>query len=652
MKKKLSTYISISLLLILLLLTITESVAQLKYSSRSKKAIKHYENALNHYNSYKNLQCINELQKAIAEDDKFIEAHLLLANVYEDIKQPINAIDSYEKVISINDDFFPGAYFSISKLQLSVGLYEKADYNLRKYMRFKNEPIHKIHIARRNLEIADFAINQIRNPVPFDLINMGPNINSENDEYLPAVTADEQTIIITVRRPLDENTINKQSGLEEDFYISKKINGEWVKSKPIGPPLNTFGNEGAQCISPDGQYIYFTACNRDDGYGSCDIYYSYKKGDHWSIPENIGEPINTIYWESQPSISSDGKTLYFTSNRKGGKGGMDLWKSIKGENNKWSEPINLGDSINTPLNELSPFIHPDNQTLYFSSDGRIGMGGKDIYYSRKKVDGNWSLPTNIGFPINTYADEINLIVNAKGDLAYFSSDKPVGFGKYDLYTFELYRQARPNSVSYMKGVIFDEETKSKIDANFELIDLETGFKIINSKSNPINGEFLVCLPLGKNYALNVSKSGYLFWSENFSFDNIHSELKPMLKDIALKPIKIGESVVLKNIFFDTDKFFLKNESKIELDILIELLNSNKRLKIEISGHTDNIGSEQYNLNLSENRAKAVYDYLISNGIDKARLKFKGYGYSKPIDDNKTDEGRSNNRRTEFKVTDM
>jgi len=652
MEKRHLTHKTIFIHIILILFVLTNSEAQNRYTTKSKKAIKHYENAINHYNSYKNDQCINELQKAVSEDDKFIEAYLLMANVYEDLKQIKNAIESYEKVISINDDFFPGAYFSLSKLQLSIGLYEKADYNLRKYMRFKNEPPHKLLAAKRNLEIVDFALNQISNPVPFDLVNMGANINSENDEYLPAVTADEQTIVITVRRPSDENTINKQSGLEEDFYISKKVNGEWQKSVPIGPPLNTFGNEGAQCISPDGQYIYFTACNRNDGYGSCDIYFSYKKGDEWSIPENLGEPINTSFWESQPSISSDGKTLYFTSNRKGGKGGMDIWKSVKYENNRWSIPVNLGDSINTPYNELSPFIHPDNQTLYFSSDGRIGMGGKDIYYSRKKDDGNWSSPINIGYPINTYADEINLIVNAKGDLAYYSSDKPGGYGKYDLYTFELYEKARPKTVSYMKGIIFDENTKLKIEANFELIDLETGQTVINSKSNPINGEFLVCLPLGKNYALNVSKSGYLFWSENFSFNNIHSEFKPLIKDISLKKIKIGESVVLKNIFFDTDKFALKNESKVELNKLIELLNSNKRLKIEISGHTDNIGSEQYNLALSENRAKAVYEYLCNNGIDKNRLSYKGYGYSKPMDDNKTEEGRANNRRTEFKVIDL
>lgn len=642
----------IFLIFAILFSVVFNTEAQNKYTTRSKKAIKHYENALNHYNSFNNEKCLNELQKAVSEDEKFIEAYLLMANVYEDLKQTNNAITSYEKVISINDDFYPGVFFSLAKLQLSIGLYDKADLNFRKYLKIKGEPPHKIQTAKRNLEITEFALNQINNPVPFDLVNMGPNINSENDEYLPAITADEQTIIITVRRPSDKNTINKQSGLEEDFYISNKINGEWTKSVPIGPPLNSNGNEGAQCISPDGQYIYFTACNRDDGMGSCDIYYSYKKGNTWSVPENLGEPINTGFWESQPSISSDGKTLYFTSNRKGGKGGMDIWKSVKNENNKWSEPVNLGDSINTPYNELSPFIHPDNQTLYFSSDGRIGMGGKDIYYSRKKNDGNWSLPVNIGYPINTYADEINLVVNAKGDLAYFSSDKPGGYGKYDLYTFELYPQARPNSVSYMKGVIYDDITKTKIEADFQLIDLETGKIVVTSKSNAVNGEFLVCLPLGKNYALNVSKSGYLFWSENFSFNNIHTEFKPLIKDIALKPIKIGESVVLKNIFFDTDKYTIKEESKIELNKLIELLNSNKKLKIEISGHTDNVGTQQYNITLSENRAKEVYNYLIDNGINKTRLSYKGYGFSKPIDDNNTEEGRSNNRRTEFKVIDL
>ena len=639
-------------ILIIIFLSTTTLFSQdgVKLSTKSKKAIRYYEAATKFYDNYNNLSCIEEAKKAIAEDPQFIEAYFLIASTFSDMKESEDAIDYYQKAIAIDEDYYPGAYYLLAGLQLSVGKYAEAGDNFRKFLQFKGESPLKRKGAEKGLEVVNFALYQIEHPVPFDMKNMGENINSANDEYLPAITADEQTLIITVRRPKDAQTISQATKLEEDFYISNQNNGVWTKAEPIGPPLNTHGNEGAQCISPDGQYIYFTACNRDDGLGSCDIYFSKKTGNGWTTPVNLGSPVNTSAWESQPSISADGKNLYFASSRENGKGGMDIWKCIMNENGSFGNPINLGDSINTRYNEMSPFIHPDNQTLYFSSDGMLGMGGKDIYFSRKNKDGIWTKPVNIGYPINTYADEINLLVNAKGNLAYFSSDKPGGYGKYDLYSFELYKEARPQMVSYMKGKVFDAESLRKLDAGFEVINLENGEVVAQSKANAISGEFLVCLPVGKNYAINASKEGYLFYSDNISLEGIHSEVKPYLKDIPMKPIKVGEVVVLRNIFFETDKYDLKNESKVELDKLTNLLKKNPLLKIEISGHTDNVGNEKYNLTLSENRARIVSEYLTTNGIAKTRLSFKGYGMSKAVDNNNTEEGRANNRRTEFKVT--
>ncbi|MEI6694720.1 MAG: OmpA family protein [Bacteroidota bacterium] len=640
----------IILLLLMMSLLSNLSFAQtgVKYSSKSKKAIKNYEEATHFYDAYNNTACIESLNKALKEDSNFLEAYYLLAAVYKDKKEIDNAINAYEKAIGIDENFYPGALYAVANIQLSNGRYENAGVNFEKYLEQKSEPIIKLKAARKALEIIDFAMYQMAHPVPFNLVNMGGNVNSKNDEYLPAITADEQTLVITVARPRDEQSITG-SGLEEDFYISQKIKGEWTKAEPIGPPLNTHGNEGAQCISPDGQQIYFTACNRDDGYGRCDIYYTHKLGNTWTIPVNLGEPVNTSAWESQPSISSDGKTLYFTSARPGGKGGMDIWKTILNEDGKWGVPINLGDSVNTRYNEESPFIHPDNQTLYFTSDGRMGMGGRDIYYCRKNALGEWGRPVNLGYPINTYADEVNLVVNAKGDLAYFSSDKPGGFGKLDLYNFELYPEARPLAVNYLKGKVYDKENMRNLEAKFELINLETGEVVVQSKSNALTGEFLLCLPVNKNYALNISKDGYLFYSENFALEGNHSEMKPFLKDLPLQPIQIGESVVLRNVFFETDNYELKPESKIELAKLLTFLKQNPRMKIEISGHTDHVGTEKYNLNLSENRAKSVYDYLIANAVASTRLTYKGYGWAKPVDSNDTEIGKANNRRTEFKV---
>ena len=636
------------LLMITLLSNIVFAQKDTQLSTKSKKAIKYYNNATHFYDLRDNIPCIEELNKAVKEDSNFIEAYFLLAAVYNDLHKKEDAIIAYQKAIAINENFYSGALFALANLQLSIGKYEDAGINYQKYLENNDGPPVKLQAAKKALEIVDFAMYQVNHPVPFNMVNMGSNVNSENYEYLPAITADEQTLIITVARPRDAQSITG-SNMEEDFYICHKINGEWTKAEPIGPPLNTHGNEGAQCISPDGQTIYFTACNRDDGYGSCDIYSSKKIGNTWTLPVNLGETVNTAKWESQPSISSDGKTLYFTSARDGGKGGMDIWKTIMNDDGKWCVPINLGDSINTKYDDVSPFIHPDNQTLYFSSDGRLGMGGKDIYFSRKNIKNEWGKPVNIGYPINTYADETSLVVNAKGDFAFFSSNKLGGFGNLDLYSFELYPEARPLAVNYMKGKVFDSETHKSIEAKFELINLETGEIVVQSKSNALSGEFLVCLPANKNYALNISKDGYLFYSENFALAGNHSEMKPYLKDLPLKPIQIGESVVLKNIFFETDKFDLKSESKVELDKLLLFLKQNPRMKIEISGHTDHVGTEKYNLTLSENRAKSVYDYLITNGVVKTRLTYKGYGWTTPIDNNDTETGRANNRRTEFKV---
>jgi outer membrane protein OmpA-like peptidoglycan-associated protein len=394
--------------------------------------------------------------------------------------------------------------------------------------------------------------------------------------------------------------------------------------------------------------MFFTACQKADSYGGCDIYFAKKTGNRWSEAINIGEPVNSRYWESQPSISSDGRTLYFVSNRPGGKGGMDIWKSYINDHGRFSKPENLGDSINTRGTESGPFIHPDNQTLYFASDAWLGMGGLDLYVSRKGVTNQWKRPDNLGYPINTHKDEEFLIVNAKGNLAYFSSNREGSRGK-DIYNFELYDEAQPFQVTYVKGKVFDAVTNEKLKAKFELIDLETSKLVMEAFSHNKTGEFLVCLPVNKNYALNVSKTGYLFYSENFSLKNPENPSETFLMDIPLQPIREGAIVVLKNIFYETDKYDLKPESKAELSKLISFLNKNPKVNIEISGHTDNIGEDDYNIKLSRNRALSVYNYLTENEISNTRLSYEGYGENSPVASNETEKGRAQNRRTEFKI---
>jgi len=622
--------------------------AQEQYTSQSKNAIKHLEKGVQHYNIMNFEKAIKQLQLAIKADKQFIEAYLLLAEVYIDKKEYENAIDTYKKGLPRNPDFFPTAFFNLANTELLIGRYEEAKGNFKSYLNFSHISEKSRKQAEQYLKRCNFGIKAKQNPVHFHPENLGPNINSEFDEYWPSLSADEKTLVITVLLPKDKNNPQVFMNRQEDFYISYKENGEWSKAKDIGLPLNTWKNEGAQSITADGQLMFFTACNWEDRKSMCDIYISKKIGDQWSLPINIGTPINTAASEKQPSISPDGKTLYFSSNRQGTIGYMDIWKSTLTEEGYWGQPENLGDSINTWGIEQSPFIHPDNQTLYFSSDGWLGMGKADMFITRKNSEGEWGTPVNLGYPINTYHEEIGFIVNAKGNKAYFSSDRLSETGK-DIYTFDLYQEIRPVMVSYMKGKVFDADTKKQLYAKFELIDLESTEIIMEAYSNSRTGEFLICIPTGKDYALNVSKKGYLFFSENFALKDIYEHSEPYLMDVPLQPIKYGEKVILKNIFYEFDSYELKKKSIAELNKLLQFMNENPGLKIEISGHTDSDGTYEYNITLSQNRAKSIVNYLLENNINKDRISCKGYGESEPIATNETEKGKALNRRTEFKI---
>ncbi len=625
------------------------SWSQINYSTKNKKAIKYFDQAMEFFQTKEMTDCESSLMKALKEDDQFTEAHLLLAQIYDEQKKYELAIKSYNNVIDIDPDFFPNIYFSMADDEFTLAKYDDAQKHLKQFLSYEKIAPKLKARGQFLIKCCVFASNAIKNPVPFVPVNLGDSINSELNEYSPSITVDEQTMMITVLRPSDELTITGSS-MEEDFYMSvKDADGVWGKVKKMGAPLNSHGNEGCPSLTPDGKTLYFTICNRSDGLGSCDLYTSERKGKTWSTPINMGIRVNSSAWDSQPSISSDGKTLYFASSRSGGKGNMDIWKSTRDDNGIWTAPVNLGDSINTGRDEQSPFIHPDGKTLYFCSSGHPGMGSYDIFYSRMDDNGNWSTATNIGYPINSSDADGFLFVNAIGNKAYFSSEKFGGKGGLDIYSFDLYEAARPTAVTYMKGTVYDSKTKKRLQAKFELVDLSNSKTVAQSESDPLTGEFLVSLPSDRNYALNVSRDGYLFYSENFELKGDHSQLKPFMKDVYLQPIEAGSIVILKNIFFDFDKFDLKPESLIELNRLLDLLKKNPALKIEIGGHTDNKGTAEYNQKLSESRSRSVFDFLVNKGIDKSRLSYKGYGLTKPIDTNDTDEGRANNRRTEFKV---
>ena len=636
--------------LLILILSIGYASGQ-KYSSKSKKAIKFYQKGYTLITSrapdYQG--GIEMMQKAIKADKQFIEAYLIVGDVYLELKDRQNAIKSYQKAVEVNPDFFPMALYTLGQLEYEEGKYNDAKIHFEEFIKKGKDDVKYSSQAKKYLADCKFAIHAIANPVPFNPINLGDSVNSEYDEYWPSLSADENTLVFTVLLPKDYNNPAFYQNRQEDFYIcQRKMDTAWGKRKPVSDFVNTPDNEGAQTLSADGRIMVLTACNRDDGVGGCDLYISWFKNNEWTAPVNLGPTVNSKSKDTQPSLSPDGRTLYFSSNRENGKGRMDIWKTYYNDDGTWTEPENLGDSINTTGDEQSPFIHPDNKTLYFSSDTWPGMGRPDLFLSRKKEDGGWKEPENLGYPINTSGQEIGLFVNAKGNIAYYSSDRIQGRGK-DIYMFELPESSRPFVVSYMKGKVYDGVTNKPLAANFEIIDLSSAKTINEAISDNATGEFLVCVPTDKDYGLNVNKKGYLFYSDNFSMKGSHDVTEPYYKDVPLQPIMEGQKIILRNIFYETDSYELKPESTAELNKVVEFLKSNPSIVIEISGHTDNIGASEYNTTLSKNRAKSVVGYLSGNGIDMKQMKYKGYGETEPLADNRTEEGRAMNRRTELKI---
>jgi outer membrane protein OmpA-like peptidoglycan-associated protein/Tol biopolymer transport system component len=617
------------------------TLSAIAQNSPNKKAQESFEDAQQYLRQNIYEDGIKHLNEAIKADPKFQLAYIQLGDLYRRLKNHAKAKENYRKAISSAPSIEPRIYYVLGESELLTGDYSQAKNSFLLFQQ-KYAGTDKDYINRTKKYILDcnFAVTSIKSPTKYEPINMGFYVNSSDRDYFPALTADGQTIIFT--RVVKGN---------EDFFISTKKDNEWQKAIPLSNKINTPNfNEGAQSISPDGKYLFFTGCNRPDGLGRCDIYVSRKEGNDWGKAINLGKIINSEYWESQPSISPDGSTLYFVSNRPGGIGSYDIWKSTLTDEGKWTDPVNLGTKVNTPYDENTPFIHADGKTLYFSSNGWPGFGDKDIFYSRIADDGEFSTPINLGYPINTFNEEIGLIVTADGTEGLFSSNiKDGGFGDLDIYHFLLPERVKPLPITYVKGIVRDKETKALLEANVLVIDLKTNNAVFNDYTSKETGDFLAVMPIGSEYSFNIEAEGYLFNSQNFQLTKVNTN-KPYILEILLDKIKVGNTVTLYNIFFDTNKYDLLPTSKVELSILIDLLTGNPTMSIEIQGHTDDVGDLKLNDVLSENRAKAVYDFLVNNGIDKKRLSYKGYGKTKPRSSNATEEGRKQNRRTEFIIT--
>lgn len=577
-------------------------------------------------------------------DSTYYRARFALADIYHEAGKSDQEIENLRKGLRISANDFPPAFKFLAQALYLRANYEEAYVNIRQYEQLKKTLDPE---EMRLLKSCAFAKEAIKNPVPFNPENIGEGVNTNDDEYWPCLDAEGKQLIFT--RLLKYSSDGQKLPFpQEDLFRSVKDSVKWKNSVPIAS-VNTAENEGAQCISADGRLLFFTACGRPEGKGSCDIYMSVRKNGSWSQPVNLGAPVNSGAWETQPSISADGHFLYFTSNRNGGKGKMDVWRAEKIGITPdgfpvYGKVINM-EGINTVGDELSPFIHPDGKTLYFSSDYWPGMGGKDLF-SVKIENDKTSVPVNLGYPINTLADEVGLIVDTEGQNAFFTSNK--GGGR-DICSFLLPANIQPGKVSYVKGKVFDKKTGVTLFPDIQLIDVAKDQVIQHIYPFENEGEFLLCLPLGKNYGLTIEKQGYLFCSRNFNLEQSYSKSKPLDLSIGLDPVEPGKVTVLDNIFFETDSFSLKPESKSQMNEIVTFLTNNPGWIVEIGGHTDNKGSESYNNQLSEKRAAAVVNYLVEKGIPAKRLRSKGYGFSKPMADNSTEEGRMINRRTEFKI---
>ncbi|MDX2062592.1 MAG: OmpA family protein [Bacteroidia bacterium] len=629
------------------------------YGISSKKALKLYEAGMVQYSYRRYGEALVQFQAALALEPRFGMAHFRTGEaLFLDAQAqgaPLGkALPHLENALKAEPGWRPEAwnlFYYLAECYTQAQRYKEAEAN---YLRFLAPPARANasyqlrQEANLKLPSARFAAQAIEHPVQFEPHNLGPAINTEADEYLPYLTADDRLLFFTSRRKEGTGDYdNFLGGYPEDFFFSRYENGAWQPAENLGPPVNTPQNEGAACISPDGQYVFFTGCGRRDGQGDCDLYVAELSGTQWSKPQNLGPIVNSRFWDSHPNLANDGRTLFFASARPGGLGGTDIWMSTY-SGAAWSEPRNLGAPINTPGNEYGPFLHADDRTFYFASDGHPGFGGRDLFLATR-TDSGWSPPRNLGHPINTPGNEQNLFVNAAGTQGYFNSSTLRGLGKIDLYTFALDPSIRPQlRATFVRGTVRDSLTRKPIGAEVTLVRLSGSDTTRGVRSNVATGQFLTSLPLEDDYAAFVDAPGYLFYSQYFSLKGIEGQAYYDLA-IALQPIRQGATVVLRNIFFAYDSAELLPESGPELANAVHFLTQNPSVHIEIGGHTDNVGGDSYNQTLSQARAQAVRDYLVGRGIAPGRLVAKGYGKTRPIATNDTETGRAQNRRTAFTI---
>ncbi|AHW62200.1 hypothetical protein FH5T_17205 [Draconibacterium orientale] len=612
------------------------------FAQDNKRSEKLFEEARRYYVEDSYPAAIETADKILQKDPGYAPAHLLLAEIYKDIDSTRLEIKHLTQAVELDDN--PLIDFRLGEAFYKLGMYSEALSFYEKYTENKDIPEKRQFLLACKIASCRFAINSIANPVAFEPTNLGDEINTPNDEYWPTPSLDGKHLVFT--------RLMKDGGRpQEDFFMAGIDSFNWDNAIPISE-VNTSDNEGAQTLSADAKILFFTACNREDGLGSCDIYFSRLVEGKWTEPRNAGAPLNSSSWEGQPSLSSDNRYLYFSSNRPGGKGQKDIWRiafngfAESGEP-QWGKPENM-DALNTSGDEISPFIHANNHNFYFASDTHVGMGGLDLFTAEINENGKVENLKNMGYPINTYQDDMGLTISSIGDVAYFSSARESENG-LDIFSFNLDRGLQPRPVTYIRAKVTNKVTTAPIMADIELVNLNSSVEEPRIEKADENGQIMLALPVGRNYAFNVSEDGFMFYSQSMRLADENSLTDPFILNIDLEPIEVGAEMDLHNIYYETDSFAILSESEPELQKLVSFLKNNSGLKVEIQGHTDSSGNPESNLELSKLRAKSVVDYLVENGIPGSRLQSQGYGDTKAVATNETVEGRRLNRRTTIKV---
>ncbi|MEP6845537.1 MAG: flagellar motor protein MotB [Panacibacter sp.] len=537
------------------------------------KAAKAYEDAMLQLNDGYIKDAIPLLGKAIEYEPRFIDAYISLAGVYGELKEYEKSIQYYGKARSIDSEYFKYYDLPYSINLEGMGRFEDALNAVNDFLSIPNLNEKSIKSAMYRKACFEFAVNYAgKHPSAdyvFAPVNLGDSINSAKSEYYPSFTIDDSTLVFTRRG----------EGIRENFMQSNLLQNGYSHAALINGQLNEEPSKGGINISQDGEWLIFAGNFPGKGYGDFDLFTSYNTPQGWSTPINLGANINTEYWESSPSLSPDKNALYFSSNRPGGHGGKDIYVSYRMPNGKWTAAENMGTEINTAGDELAPFIHADNSTLYFTSNGLPGYGGTDIYLVRKDAGSKWGTPENLGYPVNTQENEGSLFVSSDGETGYYASDRADTRGGLDLYKFKMRSDIRPVKTLYVQGSVYDATSKQNIPCAVELID-NTTQKIITKVQTDETGFYFITLPVGKDYTFTVNRKGFLFYSDLYELSKKQAD-SIYVKNIPLQPISVNATGVLKNIQFETNAAKLQPVSLIELDKLLQLMSDNPNIQVQI-----------------------------------------------------------------------